>query len=241
VTGVGLPHVVGTETIFGELVGSGGQDIGIQNISKIDFDRLRERVEDYPARRTTVQSLKGAIEPRLGDMLQQNPQRTNLQRRYEEIVAEYNREKDPATIEDTLEALLRFVGEIDEEGARAAREDLDEESLAIYDILQKPDMSDAGTEQIKAVAIRLLEELMAERLRVDHWRDKEATRDAVRTFILDYLWDERTGLPVESYSEDDVRERSEEIFRHVYRVYPTVPSPYYTDAAAGDGKVSRGR
>ena len=75
--------------------------------------------------------------------------------------------------------------------------------------------------------MELLERLKAEKLQVDHWRDKEATRDAVRVAISDYLWDEKTGLPVEFFAEDDVKARAEEVFRHIYRAYPTVPSPFY--------------
>ncbi len=43
--------------------------------------------------------------------------RTDFQRHYEEIVAEYNREKDRVTIEQTFEALLKFYQELDEEEA----------------------------------------------------------------------------------------------------------------------------
>jgi len=35
------------------------------------------------------------------------------------------------------------------------------------------------------------------------------------------------GLPISSYSEAEVRIKSESAFRHVYWAYPTVPSPYY--------------
>jgi len=65
------------------------------------------------------------------------------------------------------------------------------------------------------------------KLRIDHWRDKEATRDAVRLAIRDFLWSEATGLPVGQYSEDDVQVCADEVYRHVYQVYPTLPSPYY--------------
>ncbi len=41
----------------------------------------------------------------------------------------------------------------------------------------------------------LLKILKAEKLRVDHWREKEATRDAVPLTIRDFLWSEETGLP----------------------------------------------
>lgn len=79
-----------------------------------------------------------------------------------------------------------------------------------------------------AAPVGLLDRLKAERLRVDHWRDKEATRDAVRIAIHDFLWSGETGLPVDTFSEDDVTDRAEEIYRHIYRAYPTVPSPYYS-------------
>ena len=202
------------------------------NIAAIDFDRLREEFERSPVKRTTVQNLRQAIDQRLKRLLEQNPLRTNLQKHYEEIVAEYNREKDRFTIEKTFESLLKFVQELDEEEDRAMREGLDEESLAIFDVLRKPELTAAEVKQIKEVAVELLKTLKGEKLRIDHWRDKESSRDAVRVVIRDFLWSDRTGLPVDSYSETDVIAKTEDVFRHVYRVYPTIPSPYYAEAAA---------
>ena len=122
--------------------------------------------------------------------------------------------------------------ELDEEEGRAVREGLDEESLAIFDLLKKKDLSASDIKRIKDVAIDLLETLKAEKLRIDQWRDKESTRDAVRVTIQDFLWRDETGLPVDSYTEGDVMARTDEVFRHVFRAYPTVPSPYYESAAA---------
>ena len=197
------------------------------DISKIDFDRLRREFERSTAKRTTVQNLKTAIEQRLQRLLQQNPLRTDFQRHYEEIVAEYNREKDRATIEKTFEALLLIISEMDDEESRAVREGLDEESLAVFDLLKKPDLTHGDIKRIKAVAVDLLETLKAEKLRIDHWRDKEATRDAVRLAIRDFLWSESSGLPVEKYTDDDVQILADEVYKHVYRVYPTLPSTFY--------------
>ncbi|RZB36128.1 MAG: type I restriction enzyme, R subunit [Desulfobacteraceae bacterium Eth-SRB2] len=197
------------------------------DISKIDFDRLRKEFERSKAKRTTVQNLKQAIEKKLRRLLEQNPLRTDFQRYYEEIVAEYNREKDRVTIEKTFDALLLFNNELDEEERRAMREGLDEESLAIFDLLKKQELNSSDIKRIKAVAVGLLERLKAEKLRVDHWRDKESTRDAVRIAIKDFLWSDETGLPVDAYDEDEVHIKAEEVFVHVFRAYPTVPSPYY--------------
>ena len=120
---------------------------------------------------------------------------------------------------------------MDQEESRAAREGLDEESLAIFDLLQKPNLRASERERIKQVAVELLKTLKTGKLRVNQWRDKEATRDAVRVAIRDFLWSDDTGLPADDYSEAEVGTKTDDVFRHVFRVYPTVPSPYYENAA----------
>jgi len=199
-------------------------------ISMIDFDRLRKEFARSKTKHTTVQTLKQVIEDRLKRMLERNPLRTDFQLHYEEIVAEYNREKDRVTIEKTFEDLFRFYNDLDEEENRAIREGLDEESLSIFDLLKKKDLSPKDIKQIKTVAVGLLETLKTEKLRIDHWRDKESTRDSVRVAIRNFLWDDETGLPVDVYSDDEVGLKSEDVFRHVYWAYPTVPSPFFETA-----------
>ncbi len=200
------------------------------DISKINFERLKKEFERSKTKRTTVQNLKQVIEKRLRRLLARNPQRTDFQQHYERIVAEYNREKDRATIEKTFEALFQFVSDLDEEESRAVREGLDEESLAVFDLLKKENLKPADIRRIKTVAVQLLEKLKAEKLKVDHWRDKESTRDAVRIAIKNFLWSEDTGLPVDAYDEAEVENKSDAVFGHIYRTYPTVPSPFFTAA-----------
>jgi type I restriction enzyme R subunit len=200
----------------------------VYDISKIDFDRLRQEFERTPAKKTTVQNLRYVIEQRLQRLIAQNPLRTNFQGHYEEIVHEYNQEKDRVTIEHTFEALLRFVKELDEEEARAIREGLDVESVAVYDLLRKPDLNAKEIARIKQIAVELLATLKAEKLRVNQWRDKEGTRDAVRSTIFDFLYSDKTGLP-DSYSDEEIKVKSEDVFRHVFYAYPTIPSPIFDE------------
>lgn len=209
----------------------GAEDPAPYDISRIDFDRLRQEFERSPKKNTTVQNLRQALESRLQRLLLQNPLRTDFQQHYEQIVAEYNREKDRVTIEKTFEALLQLEMELEDEERRALREGLDEESLAIFDLLKKPDLTSAEIKRIKKVAIELLQTLKAEMQRIDQWREREATRDAVRTTIRDFLWSDDTGLPVGFYTEDDVQTKAEDVFRHVFRAYPRVPSPFYGNVA----------
>ena len=207
------------------------EELEAYDISRIDFDRLKREFERSPTRQTTVQNLRQIVENRLHRLLRQNPLRTDFQQHYEAIVADYNREKERVTVERTFEALLRLVKELDDEERRAVREGLDEESLAVFDLLKKPALSTPDIRRIKAVAVELLKTLKAEKLRVDQWRDKEVSRDAVRVTIRDFLWDDATGLPG-SYTDGEVTARSDEVFRHVFRAYPTLPSPCYETAAA---------
>ena len=108
--------------------------------------------------------------------------------------------------------------------------------MAVFDLLQASRTwpqrrtvephQDRGLEGVAANALK------AERLRVDQWREKEATQSAVKVAIHDFLYSDATGLPAGAYSDGEVTVRSDDIFRHVYRVYPTLPSPYYETAAA---------
>ena len=204
------------------------------DIDIVPYRRLIKNGMELPAamRAEPRQALKHAVEQRLRQLLARNPLRTDFQQHYEAIVAEYNREKDRVTIERTFEALLEFVQELEHEESRALREGLDEESLAIFDLLNKPDLGRTDIERIKRVAKDLLRTLKAEKLRVDQWRDKEATQSAVKVAIHDFLYSDETGLPAGAYSDDDVTATSEAVFAHVYRAYPTVPSPYYDRIAA---------
>lgn len=205
---------------------STNEDTGLYDISKIDFERLKQEFAKAPNKKSVVMNLRDAIAQKLAAMLKKNPLRTDFQKRFEEIVDEYNQEKDRVMIEKTFEALMLYKDALTEEQKRAAREGLDEESLVVFDLLSKPELTSKDIKRIKAVAVELLGKLKTEKLRVDNWREKQATRDAVKQTIYDFLYDERTGLP-ESYEPGEIIRVTENLFTHVYRVYPTVPSPVY--------------
>ena len=135
-------------------------------------------------------------------------------------------------LREKLPTLLKFVQEIEREEGRALREGLGEESLAVFDLLKKPDLGWPEIERIKRVAKDLLQTLKAEKLRVDQWSEKDATQSAVKVAIHDFLYSDETGLPATAYWVDDLATTSEAVFAHVYRAYPTVPSPCYDGTAA---------
>ena len=218
----------------GDSVGEAGK---IFDISQLDFDRLKQEFARHDSKRTIVQSFKDALEEKLKRLLACNSLRTDYQERYEQIVAEYNREKDKVTIERTFDALCEFVQSLDDEEKRAAREGLTEESLAVFDLLYKKDLKPSDIAKIKRTAVELLAELKNGKLNVHKWRDKEATRDAVKIAIRNFLCDSETGLPDRFYTNDEVEKKTEDVFRHVLYAYPCVPSPLYAPLYA-DARVS---
>lgn len=214
-------EVTNTNTKEGELY----------DISKIDFERLKTEFQKSPTPRTNVQNLKQAVEQRLRQMLNQNTARIDYQKHYEEIIDRYNREKDRLIIEQTFEELLKFIQDLDEESQRATREGLSEETLAIFDLLKKPEIQCAEIKRLKSVASNLLQILKQEIRQLDRWYEKESTRDRIKGAIYDFLYNDETGLPVESYEEHEVEEKTTTVFLHVMQVYRTIPSPYYENVA----------
>ena len=204
----------------------------LYDISQIDFERLRQEFEASGEKNTRVQNLRAAVEKQLERMMAQNPLRADFQARYEEIIEAYNSEKDRATIEQTFEALVRFVGDLDQEEQRAVREGLDAESIVLFDLIAKPDLSRAERQRLKDIAEALLAEIKTVLADFDDWQAKEATRAAVETRIYDFLYDETTGLPIGVYEEDEVKDFATRVYHHVFRAYSTGPdSPLYRRAA----------
>jgi type I restriction enzyme R subunit len=188
-------------------------DERIFDISKINFELLRKEFAKSETKRSDVQDVKTVVEDRLRKMLAENPTRTDFQERFDEIVHEYNQEKDKNTIEATFEQLMKLSAEMSAESKRYMKEGLDnEEQLAVFDLLLKPDLSKSDIRKIKAVAVSLLKELEAQMRDVQDIFGKTSTRDRFRQQIYDYLYDDRTGLPVESYSEDDLAAKTDMIF-----------------------------
>lgn len=212
-------HAVIDESIEPSRVAESADSDKIYDISKIDFERLKQEFQKSPKKNTTVQCLKDQVEKRLEQMIRRNPLRTDFYQRYQEIIKGYNHEKDRVTIEETFAALLKFVDELNNEEKRSVREGLDEEKLALFDLLLKPELSARDRNRLKKVAQDLLAALKAEKLKMDNWRAKEATKAEVRIFIHDFLWDESTGLPPDAFAPDEVEAKATLVFDHVFRQY----------------------
>ena len=180
-----------------------------------------------------VHELKTQIERRLAQMVAQNPLRMDLYHQYLAIIAHYNNETDRVTIEQTFEELLNLLQRMGAEEARAVREGLNEEHLAIFDLLtqDKPDLTPAVRKRIKAVAGALLDAVKTQLDQIDHWADKEATRNQIEVFIRNFLWDEHRGLPDPEYTAAELPRFAQAVYQHVYQQYRFPAATVYREAA----------
>lgn len=85
---------------------------------------------------------------------------------------------------------------------RASKFGLDEETLAVFDLLKLDDLTPKQIQRIKKLAGDLLTHLKAGKLSVANWRDKESTRDAVRNTISDFLYSDQSGLPQDYFIKE---------------------------------------
>ena len=81
------------------------------DLSQIDMEKLRDEfAKKVHHKATSLQDIREIVEQKLAQMLAINPLRMDYQQKYEEIVADYNREKDRVTIEETFPAIDRANG-----------------------------------------------------------------------------------------------------------------------------------
>lgn len=184
-------------------------------LSKIDFNRLRAEFESTKHKNIIAMNIMEKIEERLKKMVAQNPTRVELYERYQEIMQDYNKDKDAAEIQRVMDDLFATFDNLDEEARRFQREGLDnEQQLAVFDLLQKESLKPKQRDAIKQVAIELLAKLETNNLLIGHWRDMAATQAKLRLEIENHLW--ANDLSDMGYSEADIANKVQAVFTHLF-------------------------
>jgi len=185
------------------------------DLANLDFDKLRQAFQKSKQQNLVMFDLQEAIEQKLEAMVRQNPLRLKFYERYQEIIEEYNNGKDLQAVQKAFDDLQEFMQGLSEEDARAVAEGLDEETLAIFDLLKKPTLSKDEEEAVKKVAFKTLADLKEEKLKVVRWRESTQVAAQVKTIIFNSLqW-----LPQASYDDSEVNERTETVYQHVFSAY----------------------
>lgn len=186
------------------------------DLSQINLEKLREEFAKKVLRKATaVEDIRVLVEKKLAQMLSRNSTRMNYQLTYESIIADYNSEKDRATIEETFRRLLELVDGLDDELKRATREGLGEDELALFDLLTKDGLDKATRERVKQASRGLLAAIKARLQMLDRFWEKEQTKADVEVLILDEV---ALRLPSPPFSELEKELLAKDVYSHVWNL-----------------------
>jgi type I restriction enzyme R subunit len=185
------------------------------DLSLINLEKLRDEFAKKVKRKATVvDDLSKLVEDKLAQMLKNNPLRMNYEKKYQEIIAAYNQDKDRATVEDTFAKLVDLASRLDAEQRRAVEEGLSEKELALFDLLGKESLSKAERNRIKDASRELLAEITRLIAPLEQWTEKEQTQAEVEVFVLDHLY---SMLPDPPYSVSDKDVLAQRVYRHIWQ------------------------
>lgn len=184
----------------------------IFDISKVNFELLRKEFAKSERKASDVQDLRTVLQKRLAKMLAKNPTLNDFQGRFDEIVSEYNKEKDKNTIEATFEALMRLTAEMEVEVQAHVALGLTADQKPVFDLLVREDLTKEEIRQIKSASVGLLKAIRKKTEEVQDVFQKQSTRDGLKQEIYDLLYDEKTGLPATKYDEDALDLKTDLLF-----------------------------
>jgi type I restriction enzyme R subunit len=194
------------------------------DLSNIDFEKLAEKFK-ISRKRSINEKLKGQVAQKLMAMVRLNRTRMDYMERFQAMIDAYN--AGCLNAEEFFQPLVDFAQSLNAEEQRAMGEQLNEEELALFDLLTKPqiDMSDADREKVKTTARELLSTLKAGKLVLD-WRKRQQARAEVRVTI-EKLLDQ--GLP-KVYTPELFEQKTTAVFQHIYNAYYGVGRSVYAAA-----------
>ena len=185
------------------------------DLSQIDFEKLKTEFASRVRRKhAALQDIREVVEKKLAQMLARNPMRMDYYKKYQEIIADYNREKDRTTVEATFAQLVALAASLDAEQKRAAEEGLTDDELALFDLLFKASISKKDRERLKQASQGLLSSLRSLLAPMPTWLQNATTQAEVRVFILDRLYQ---TLPRPPYTEDETQDIASRVYDYVWQ------------------------
>jgi type I restriction enzyme, R subunit len=185
------------------------------DLSQIDFDKLRDEFAEKVRRKhAALQDIREVVEKKLAQMLARNPMRMDYYKKYQEIIADYNREKDRVAVEATFAALIALANSLDAEQRRAAKEGLSDDELTLFDLLFKDKISKTDRETLKQASKALLASLRDLLTPMPSWTQNTTTQADVKMFILDTLWQ---SLPRPPFTDGETEEVSARVYNYVWQ------------------------
>lgn len=208
-------HKIVNEAIRAEQPGGDHAEGLKMDLSTIDFEALRnEFIKRVRHKHMLLQDIRQVVEARLQQMLARNPMGMDYYRKYQEIIADYNREKDRVTVEETFRRLMDLARSLDAEQRKAAEEGLSDNEYVFFQMLFKENVSKAERERLKQASAGLLASLQKLLRPMPAWTENETTRAQVKIFILDRLYEK---LPRPPFGDDETEDLAQRVYDYVWQ------------------------
>jgi type I restriction enzyme R subunit len=208
-------HRIVNEAIRTARPGEDQTESRLYDMSTIDLEKLRNEFAKKVRRTASaLEDIRQLVEKKLQQMLARNPQRMDYYKKYSEIIADYNRDKDRVTIEETFARLAELIEGMDEEDHRAAEEGLSEDEYAVFCLLKKDNISQADRERVKLASRELLASLQSLIAKRERWTEKEQTQAEVEVMILDSVYER---LPTPPFTEEEKELVAKSVYQHVWQ------------------------
>jgi type I restriction enzyme, R subunit len=207
-------HKIVNEAIRTQGMGEDHAEGLMVDLSQLDFQRLRDEFAKVRLKQALLQDIREMVEQKLQQMLRYNPQGMDYYKKYQEIIADYNREKDRTTVEESFARLFNLANSLDAEQQRAAQEGLSHDELALFDLLSQTQISKADRERLKQASKRLLASLQELLKPMENWTQKAQTQAEVKVFILDRLFE---TLPNPPYSINETQAAADRIYEYIWQ------------------------
>jgi type I restriction enzyme, R subunit len=180
----------------------------VWDLSKLNFDKLKEEFEQATYKNIEIADLRAFIEHKLQQMLEKNSTRANFAQRLQEIIDQYN--SGGSTNENYFDELMKFTRDLQSEDERHIREGLSDDELEIFDLLKKDKMTKDEGQKVRLAAKSLLHRLLEEspKVLVQDWYKDTQTKNVVRSTVESVL---NENLP-DSYDRILFKEKCDSVF-----------------------------
>jgi type I restriction enzyme R subunit len=153
------------------------------DLSKIDFEKLKEDFTCAPHKNIEIADLRAFIQKKLEQMLQQNAGRTDFATQLQGIVDRYN--SGSSSADNYFDELVKFTKDLQKEAERHIVEGLSEEELELFDLIKKDKMTEEETQRVRLAAKSLLHRLREEspKVLIQDWYKDGQSRTRVRSAV----------------------------------------------------------
>jgi type I restriction enzyme R subunit len=106
------------------------------------------------------------------------------------------------------------VQSLDEEQARAAKEGLSDDELAMFDLLKRDDLAKADRERLKQASRDMLASIRARLAELERFWEKEQTKGEVEASILDEIF---IKLPSPPFTPEEKKLVADNVYAYVWQ------------------------